>query len=116
MTDLCGTEATLTADQVEVLTKEDGDLNIPDTFSCSLEAGHLGKHVDIGQTTDENDPLWVTWYGSTGVEVVRLPPCESGIGEEPDDPRDEEYCLLPDGHEGQHTSGSEWWDDPSGQG
>jgi hypothetical protein len=110
MTDSCGNRVAPTADQVQVLTDEDGNLSIPEVFACSLEAGHPGQHVDIGQTSDENyHPLWVTWHDATNVEVVRRPPCESGVGEDPDDPRDEAYCLLPDGHDGQHTSGSDWW-------
>jgi hypothetical protein len=81
--------------------------------TCELENGHTGPHFAVAETANpadtDLDDTWITWTSPATIELTRLPVCDSAIGEDPEDPTDEQFCLLWNGHPGLHSGGPTWW-------
>ena len=111
----CGVEVVPTAEarrQLSANPEGIWDWSEGDSANCELEAGHAGQHVSHGQSGwDDYSSFWIVWSDSSPAVVELLPPCESDLGDDPDEPVEEELCILPAEHEGQHTGGSSWWRD-----
>jgi hypothetical protein len=67
---------------------------------CQLEYRHDGPHGDPGQHNEEVE-WWVRWtLTSSAVEQVLACPA---VCAGPDEPVDEDSCLLFEGHPGRHS-------------
>ena len=111
----CEIETALTADivnQLSAIPNPVWEWDVSDTASCELEAGHSGRHASKGETCEDDDnSLWIVWDEDLPVQLERRQPCESTPSEDPDDLVGEELCILPNDHDGQHTDGTDWWND-----
>jgi hypothetical protein len=67
---------------------------------CQLEFRHSGPHSSLGQQSDGVE-WWIRWtMSSSAVEQVTACP---GVPEEPDEPHEDDACLLFEGHPGRHS-------------
>lgn len=109
----CEVEGAVPPEVIEQWTAIPGDWEPSESVFCEIQSGHTGPHVALGESEDDESyqAWWLIWSDGSPAELVRIAPCESAIGEEADDPHDEEICVLPDGHEGLHTGGFQWWKD-----
>lgn len=65
---------------------------------CELEPGHSGWHAGVGQDDDDGHAVitwWIWWTDSGDRKIVTCAPRPGQL--------DEDTCLLPAGHAGQHS-------------